>query len=457
MQSIRKRLSIILIICTVVSILLSALLVNLTINKTFNEYMSDIQIRRDERITVYFEEVYKKENKWTSSSGIELMHEAYMNNYCLILRDSNKNILWGMNPEDVRFKDHFITMGAKGEGLFTSRTYDIKSNGKVVGYIEIGQYSPILLSKEDVNFKFAVNKSIVVSVLITILVTVLVSLSLSKQFSTPIVEVSRTSVKLSDGDYNARSEGRSNISEIKDLNDSINILGEKLKKQDEIRKRLISDISHEIRTPLNILQNNLEAMADGIFPVTSERLASLNSEVIRFGKLLDNLNVLKEFETEEIKLNIETVYIDKIVQSVVKDFAAELNEKGIDIDFNFSKDADYRIKGDVDKLKQVFINILSNAVKFSHDGGKIWIDISSDNSHVFTSIKDNGIGIDKRDLPFIFERLYRGDKSRQQIEGSGIGLTIVKKILMLHSAEISVESEIGKGTAFKISFLKQYI
>ncbi|KPU45495.1 sensor histidine kinase YycG [Oxobacter pfennigii] len=453
MQSIKKRLSIILILSAALAILFSALLVNHTINRTFNEYLSDNQAKRDERIIHYFEEVYKKDKRWTYNSGIEIMHEAYMSNYCLTLFDADKKVVWGMDPGDVRISSHFYYMSRQNEGIYTTNNYEIKFDGETVGYIEIGQYAPVLLSKEDMEFKLAVNKSIALSVLITILIAGLLSLLLSKQFSKPLIEVSDTSVKLSKGNYDARSRETSKIIEIKNLNDSINILGERLKRQDSIRKRLISDISHEIRTPLNILENNLEAMADGIVPVSNERLMALNDEIIRFGRLLDNLNILKEFEAEEVEMNIIKIAIDKVIGAVIKDYEEELRNKNIEVSFN-SDDAEYFVMGDADKLKQVFINIISNAVKFSNEGGKIWIDLDDDKSNIIIKIKDNGIGIAEKDLPFIFERLYRGDKSRNSIEGSGIGLTIVKRILMLHSADISIESRYGEGTAVTVVFNK---
>ena len=141
----------------------------------------------------------------------------------------------------------------------------------------------------------------------TISITITISLYISKQISNPIKKVSDISVALSKGNYGIGVENKSNILEIKNLQDSINELKEKLEKQDSLRKRLVSDISHEIRTPLNILQNNLEAMVDGIFPIDEENLIGLNEEVIRFGKLLDNLNILKELEGEDINLSMNKV------------------------------------------------------------------------------------------------------------------------------------------------------
>ncbi|EQB86147.1 hypothetical protein M918_15640 [Clostridium sp. BL8] len=229
-----------------------------------------------------------------------------MNNYCLTLLDADKKVIWGMDPSDISDLSHLNSMYVKDMGIYTSKVFEIKSEGNVVGYIDIGQYSSVLLSKEDAEFKTSINTSIVVSGIITLFIVIIISLYFSKQFSIPIKEVVNMSVELSKGKFDTKSVTESNIEELEDLRRSINILGEKLKNQDLLRKRLVSDISHEIRTPLNVLQNNLEAMIDGVFPVTAERLNYLNEEVMRFGKLLDNLNTLKDFEEESIKLNFES-------------------------------------------------------------------------------------------------------------------------------------------------------
>ena len=114
----------------------------------------------------------------------------------------------------------------------------------------------------------------------------------------------------------------------------------------------------------------------------------------------------------------------------------------------------YLITGDKDSIKQVFINLISNAIKFTDENGKIQIRLYENKENVVVEVIDDGIGIKEEDLPFIFERLYRGDKSRHQIEGNGIGLTIVKNILKMHNASIDVESKEGKGTKFTICFSK---
>ncbi|AGX43313.1 ATP-binding protein [Clostridium saccharobutylicum] len=454
-QSIRGRLSFIIIFCAVVAVLLSALIVNKTITDTFNKYMENIQTQRNERLVQYFQQVYKSDGGWNLTSGEEMMHEAYMSNYCLSLLDENKKVVWEMNHEDIKSKNYMTMNGTQETGVYMTSTFDINVNNKTVGYIIIGQYSPILLSQEDISFKTQINKSIVFSGVLTLLIVSVISLILSKQFSEPIKEVSKTSVSLSKGNYNSRSNIKSNIEEITNLTESINDLGEKLNSQDLLRKRLISDISHEIRTPLNILQNNLEAMIDGIIPVTTDKLNNLNDEVIRFGKLLNNLNVLKQIESNEIALKLGLVNIEELLSNIINDFYIAADEKNIKLIMNKQENKSFIVLGDYDKLKQVFINLISNSIKFNNINGTVWINISSDIKSVKIKIKDNGIGIKKEDLPYIFERMYRGDKSRQKIEGSGIGLTLVKKILTLHSGTIDVESKENKGTVFTVCINKK--
>jgi len=453
MQSIRKRLSIILVCTAILALLLSTVLVNIAVSKTFNNYLAEIQDKRNTRIVTYLEDVYKKNAVWSGTSGIEITHEAYMSSYCLTLKDKNKKVMWGMNASDIVHNNN-TNMTGKNEGVYTSRTFEIMSNGKIVGYVDIGQYAPVLLSEEDVNFKISINKSIIISVVLSILITILISLFISKQFSAPLKEVSKVSVYLSNGNYKERSHGKSSILELEDLRNSINALGEKLEHQDLLRKRLISDISHEVRTPLNILQNNFEAMIDGIFPVDNERLTYLNEEVIRFGKLIDNFNALKEVEGEKIELNMEHISLNEVLCPVVKEFELIAENKNINMTLECSESKQYNILGDKDKIKQVIINLLSNAVKFTPEQGKINITLKELKGKIILKIEDTGIGISEEDLPYIFERLYRGDKSRHEIEGSGIGLTIVQNILKIHNAGIEVKSEKGRGCVVTVKFNK---
>lgn len=429
----------------------------MTVTNKFNKYMVDIQNKRYQRIVSYFEEAYKRDGSWKSTTGIELMHEAYMGNYCLSVMDANKQLIWGMNPSDLKNQIIMEAMPTKNNGVYTTKTFAINVNKKIVGYVDIGQYSSVLMTEEDKTFKTSINKSIVASGILTLIIISSLSFYFSKQFSNPIKEVARLSVSLSKGDFNAKSRLKSNIKELEDLRNSVNVLASKLKYQDVLRSRLVSDLSHEIRTPLNVLQNNLEAMIDGIYPVTTEKLQYLNKEVIRFGKLVNNLNVLKEFESESTRLNYEIIFLDEIIVDIYKEFSSAARKKNIKMDYEIQPNNKYRINGDKDKIRQVFINLLSNALKFTAINGTVQIKLFETKENIIVEIIDNGIGINEKDLPFIFERLYRGDKSRHQIDGNGLGLTIAKNILQLHNASIKAESQEGAGTKFTVCFSKMNI
>lgn len=452
MVSIKKKLGIILTSSFFVLMLLILIFVNLTVNNKFNKYLMDIEDGRNERIVKYFEEVYKKEKHWDKKSVKEIKYDSKIEDYYITLLDNDKNIIWSTVPKDaVKFNKKMFN-SKKNTYLF--KNFSLKNNGKVIGYVRIGYNSSGTIYKENQNFRLAINRSIVISGIISILIIVIVSFYISKEFSKPIKDISNMYFSLSNGDFDVRSNIKTNIIELEKLKIGINLLAEKLKQQDMLRKRLVSDISHEIRTPLNILENNLEAMIDGYFEVTNERLVSLNEEVIRFGKLLNNLNVLRGFEEESLSLNFTKIDLNQLLKNIYYDFALYAEEKNIKLIYNLGLEKEYFILGDKDKLKQVIINILSNSFKFMSKGGTIVLSLYEKNKKIIVSIEDDGIGIKKEDLPFIFERFYRADKSRNKIEGMGLGLTIIKKIIQLHSAAIQVESEEGKGTVFTILFNK---
>ena len=162
----------------------------------------------------------------------------------------------------------------------------------------------------------------------------------------------------------------------------------------------------------------------------------------------------KQIEGEETVLNVEKISLKDILTLVQKEFEIISENKNIKMALKCSVNNQFYILGDTDKIKQVIINLLSNAVKFTQEQGEINITLKESDKKVILEIQDTGIGIKKDDLPYIFERLYRGDKSRHVVEGSGIGLTIVRNILTLHNADIEVKSVEGKGSMFILYFNK---
>jgi two-component system phosphate regulon sensor histidine kinase PhoR len=196
-------------------------------------------------------------------------------------------------------------------------------------------------------------------------------------------------------------------------------------------------------------------MIDGILPITSDRLNSLNDEVIRFGKLLNNLNSLKQFETEDIPLNIDTVFLGDLVTDVCDGFETIAKGKNIHIDLQLEPKK-FMILGDADKLKQVFINLIINAIAYTPIDGEVKVSLQEHEDNVRIHVKDTGVGIEKEEIPRIFERFYRVDRARSRNSGgTGLGLAIVKHLVEAHHGNIIVNSVIGKGSEFIIELHKR--
>ena len=411
--------------------------------------MMENQEKRNERLVTYFEDYYQKNRQFSSDAGSELMHEAYMNQFCLILMDSNQNVIWGMSPDSIKGDSM-----APISGDYQAKIYELKVDDELIGYLEIGQHTPLLLSQQDLDFKESINRSMILSTLVAIVIILGLSILFSKPLSKAIHDVSNMAFRISKGVFDLRIQRKSKIREIQILNNSINELADKLQQQDTLRKQLISDVSHELRTPLNILQTNFEAMIDGVLPLNQERLQSLNSEVIRFGELLKNLEVLKRFDSGDEKSMYAPLSLFELINGMESEIKALLSQKYIQYEFNSSLLETDLIIGNSNQIKQVILNLVSNSFKFTKEYGVVLIKLSKTSDEIILHVEDNGIGIKEDEIPYLFERFYRSDQIRHQTEGSGIGLSIVKKIIDLHDAKVEIKSEVGAGTIVEIHFLK---
>ena len=289
--------------------------------------------------------------------------------------------------------------------------------------------------------------------LLMIIVVISISIFISQKISKPIIVVSKMTDSLKRGGYDQTLEYESSIVEIDNLVNSINDLSKELYNMEKLRKRLTSDISHELRTPLTSIQTHLEAMIDGIWEPTEERLISVNEEVIRISHLVDELKNLAKYDSDKNKLNISVVDLEQLINNIIYNNESFALEKNIKIEYNLEK-----IKAHIDKEKisQVIVNLISNAIRYTNCNcerlGKIIIRLYKEENLIKISVKDNGIGIPKKSLDYIFERFYRVDKSRcRNTGGTGVGLTICKSIIDLHNGNIEVKSEVNKGSEFIVS------
>jgi signal transduction histidine kinase len=434
-----------------------SLLANYFINKQFTDYLVRQQELKAHIITTSISQQYSSfTNQWNDeyihAIGMDSLYEGYI----VKVYDGKGATLWDAQSHDMKLCDQIMDEIAQRmrieypqiDGEFKATYYPLVQNGKPIGEVSISFFGPFFMNENDFKFLHSLN-SILVSVgLIALLVSFIVGHVLARRISKPILRTIDITKQISDGNYMVRLEEESDMKELDMLVGSINHLAEKLETLGKLRKQLTEDVAHELRTPITILQSYLEAMTEGLWEPSTERLESCYDEVIRMGKLVGDLENLAKIESENLKLEKHWIDLYDILEKTVKNFEGEIMTKQLSVVVNGDS---ILINADENRLRQVVVNLLSNAIKYSREKSQIVIGITKTENEIGFYIQDSGIGIAQEELPYIFERFYRADKSRNRATGgSGIGLTIVKSIVEAHGGKVFVESERNVGSKFQV-------
>ncbi len=440
-----------------VTVILITLSANILINKQFEEYVAEKQKNFSDEMPLSIEPQYNSETKeW----NIDYIHGfgmyALNNGYIIKLYDNNKEIIWDASNHDMtlchqtmqnissRMKESRPSL----DGEFSTHNYELWQNGELVGYLDVSYYGPYYFNDNDFHFLKVLNAIIAVVGVIAVVGAVFAGIIFAKKISVPVVSVTNITKEISNGNYNKKIDTNEDTTEIAQLVQAVNHMSYMLNEQENIRKRLTSDVAHELRTPVANVSANIEAMVEGALEPDNARLESCYNELMRITDIISDLEKLRQIENEKLVLERTSVDVKELCESVIQAFKAQLESKQISCTVN----ADHvSLMADRNRLYQVMANLIYNAIKYTQNGGCINVDVVDNKDFVAISVKDNGIGINESDLPFIFERFYRTDKSRNRTTGgAGIGLAIVKAIVLAHGGEVSVESKESVGSTFKV-------
>lgn len=230
-----------------------------------------------------------------------------------------------------------------------------------------------------------------------------------------------------------------------------------LKKLEQMRKDFVANVSHELKTPITSIKGFAETLLDGAMKdeQTLEYFLSIIwKESERLQTLVQDLLDLSKIEQQGFRLHLETVDLADLLREIAVMFQQKSEEKGIDFYLHAPKSV--YMEGDANRIKQIFINLITNALTYTPKGGKVELMIEEKEKEILVHVKDTGIGIDEQEIPRIFERFYRVDKARgRNSGGTGLGLAIVKHLVEAHHGHITVKSTVGKGTTFTVHFPKQ--
>ncbi len=317
--------------------------------------------------------------------------------------------------------------------------YPLFLAGKEIGRLEVRFLKP---QKESVFIERS-NKFLVFSLAAVGGLAIILSVIVSRKLTRPIKRLTSAAAAISEGNLKARVPvtGRDELCR---LSGSFNTMAQALEIQEALRKKLLSNVAHELRTPLGALRGELEGMMDGLIPSNRQQLQSLYEETGRLRKMLDGMEELAQAQASVLTLKKEPILLKPFLNNIIDRAGRTVRDKNVRLKLECSDEL--IVGADPDKLSQVVINLLDNALKAVMNEGTVTIHAAARGREVILEVQDTGTGIKPEDLPFIFERFYRASEG-----GLGLGLAIVKELVEAHGGRIEAKSEYGKGSVFSFS------
>ncbi|MBI3522261.1 MAG: HAMP domain-containing histidine kinase [Chloroflexi bacterium] len=265
-----------------------------------------------------------------------------------------------------------------------------------------------------------------------------------KAVARPLGDVIAAAGRVESGDYTVRVEERGSRS-VRSLARSFNAMAARLEGSEEQRRRLLADVSHELRTPLSVVQGNLEAILDGVYPADEAHLAPVLEETKVLSRLVEDLRTLSLAEAGTLQLHRELADLDALVRDIAQTFQVSAADAGVEL--TASGTLPRQVDLDPVRIREVVVNLVANALRYTPRGGHVRIETRLEGADAIVTVADDGSGIAPDVLPHVFERFVKSAESR----GAGLGLAIAKGIVTAHGGQIDAESELGRGTRIRFT------
>ena len=455
-----------LVIAFTLIMIFTVLAIRISVNKyflsSFEKYVDDSNKEEVNHLINFDISNMYIDGKWDIDYIESIGIDAIRKGIALKIYDKDKDEIWSIFTEEKvlsdttlkRISDNMQNVDKKWNKQF--KEYDIPIYDEyenMVGNANIVHYASTYYMENDMELLNTINTNILIIAMAGIISIIIISLVISRSITKPISKISKITRIIGEGNYDTKVNYKSSLKEIDELIEAINKLGNELNEQANIRKRLSADIAHELKTPITSIKGHLDIIIAGVWKPTNERLMSISEEVSRMNNLIDKLRDLAKIDSEKNYLEKEKVNLRDLLINILYNYEAEALEKNIKIDTSLEN-----IYANIDrgKFSQVIVNLLTNAIKYNKKNGEIFISLKEEGNIVLISIKDTGIGIEKEDIKYIFDRFYREDKSRNKDTGGmGIGLTISKALIEAHGGTIDVYSVKGEGTEFIVKIQKE--
>ena len=437
--SIRWRLLLGLVLVIAVALGMAALFASRAASTEIERLQDRTETEQSERLKTMLANQYNQSQDWRGAQRLlEQVGELYfervvvVNHRGQVVVDSRRSLIGRFIRVPVQSDRQLVVAGPEGD----------------VGTLLINPESmpgePAALAPE--NNLPSINRSLIWSGLLAVGVAVVVTFFLSRRILSPVESLSKAAGALARGDFSRRVVARSR-DEVGELGRAFNTMADELATTEEIRRNLVADVAHELRTPLSNIRGYLEAIRDGLASPDPSTLGSMHEEVLLLTRLIEDLQELALAESGQLPIHVQACDLADTVRRAVTAAQPQAEVKGITIGVDVVSDA--TVQADPERVSQVLRNLLVNACNYTSPGGRIRVVVDRQGDEMEVSVEDTGSGIAEEELPYVFERFYRTDKSRSRATGGvGLGLTIAKRLVEAHGGKISVRSEPGRGSTF---------
>lgn len=325
----------------------------------------------------------------------------------------------------------------------------IITDNVAVGSVHMWVYgSEALLSQTDEEFRNNSYQAMVFATALAIVLALCIGFLFARTLVSPINRMTTTAKAIKEGDLSARTELHGE-DEIAHLGETFDAMADSIERDRELERRLTTDVAHELRTPLMAIQSTVEAMVDGVFEADEERLETVNSEVQRLSRLVDAILKLSRLESRSTPMKKEVVNVGELIAGIVATHEAFVADSGLTLKYEMEQGV--RVLGDADMIRQATANLISNAVRYTSEGGLVTVRVKRGDIMASISVQDTGIGLTPDEAKMVFSRFWRADAGRTRESGGlGIGLSVVKEIVERHNGWVQVEGRKGEGACFTI-------
>jgi two-component system OmpR family sensor kinase/two-component system sensor histidine kinase BaeS len=447
------RLTLAFVLITLVGVAVIALLTNWSAGNEFRQYLARQEMMMQSGLFDDLVAFYQRNSNWNGVAEV-------INNYSMPMmgRGRGQGAGQGRGMSAIRLAD------ANGQIVYDERNANIGSslsaderaiaqtitvNRKIVGYLVLGQPTRVTLNPVEQSFLDQLRNTLIVAALLAGGLGIVAGFVISRALAAPLSNLADAARAFAARDWNRRVRVQG-ADEIAQVAREFNAMADELQRAETLRRNMIADIAHELRTPLAVLQGNLSAMLDEVYPLERSEIATLYDETRLLSRLVDDLRELALADAGQLPLNTQAVNVAETLRATLANFSVAADAQNIRI--TMAPGEELSARADPDRLAQILRNLIANALRHTPSGGAISLQctVNSEQTEFVTiSVSDTGEGIAADDLPNVFERFYRADKSRTRTSGNtGLGLAIAKAWVEAMDGKIGAESELGRGSRF---------